>query len=90
MGNWKRVCTKAPAWAKYWRNHLMEKLLYVLFLMRCNVSNVLLHSLNHNNFLDNLDNGKDLDDIDFEELNKIGKDWAARGSVEAISGPSED
>ena len=38
------------------------------FLMRCNASNVLLHSLNHNDFLDNLDNGKDLDDIDFEEL----------------------
>ena len=68
----------------------MEKLLYVFFLMRCNVSNVLLHSLNHNDLLDNLNNGKDLDDIDFEELNKIGEDWAARGSVKAISGPSED
>ena len=60
------------------------------FLMRCTVSNVLLHSPNHNDFLDNLDNGKDLDDIDFEELNKIDEDWAARKSVEAISGPSGD
>ena len=32
MGNWKRVSEKAPAWAKYWRNHLMEKLLYDFFL----------------------------------------------------------
>jgi len=32
MGNWKRVSAQAPAWAKYWRNHLMEKLLYDSFL----------------------------------------------------------
>ena len=28
MGNWRMVSSKAPAWAKYWRNDLMEKLLY--------------------------------------------------------------
>jgi hypothetical protein len=40
-------------------------------------SNIILHSSNHHDFLDDTDNGKDLDDIDFEELNKIGEGWAA-------------
>jgi hypothetical protein len=31
----------------------------------------------NNDFLDDAENGKDLDDIDFEELNKIGENWAA-------------
>ena len=54
-------------------------------------SNLIPHSSNHDDFLDGMDNGKDLDDINFEELNKIGEDWAAgenRGSVGAVSGPS--
>jgi hypothetical protein len=31
LGNWKRMSMKAPAWVKYWKNELMEKLLYVFF-----------------------------------------------------------
>jgi len=43
-----------------------------------------------------MDNGKDLDDINFEELNKIGEDWAAgenggsADNVGEVSGPSEN
>lgn len=65
--------------------------------MSCNrASNVILHSLNHDDFLDDMDNSKDLDDIDFEELNKIGEDWAAgenggsADNVGEVSGPSEN
>ena len=44
-----------------------------------NFSNFTLCTVN-NDFLDNIDSGKDLDDIDFEELNQIGETWAAGGS----------
>jgi hypothetical protein len=37
------------------------------------------NSSNHNDFLDDIDGGKDLDDIDFDELNKIGEDWEQAG-----------
>lgn len=40
------------------------------------ITNFLLHSVN-NDFLDEAENGQDLDDIDFDELNKIGEDWVA-------------
>jgi len=39
-------------------------------------SNFLPHSVN-SDFLDDAENGKDLDDVDFEELNRIGETWAA-------------
>ena len=39
------------------------------------------HSSNHNDFLDDIDEGKDLDDIDFDELNKIGEDWEQAAHV---------
>ena len=32
LGNWKRMTTNAPAWVKYWKDTLMEKLLYKFFL----------------------------------------------------------
>ena len=28
-GNWRRMASNALAWVKYWKTHLMEKLLYV-------------------------------------------------------------
>jgi hypothetical protein len=43
MGNWRRMSEKAPAWVKYWKSHLMEKLLYdflqfmALFLTFCHI-----------------------------------------------------
>jgi hypothetical protein len=40
------------------------------------ISNFLPHSIN-NDFLDDAEKGKDLDDINFEELNRIGETWAA-------------
>ena len=50
----------------------------ISFYMGCNcTSNILLRSLSHDDFLDDVDNGKDLDDINFKELNKIGEDWEA-------------
>jgi hypothetical protein len=27
MGNWKRMANKAPAWVRFWKNDIMEKLL---------------------------------------------------------------
>ncbi len=27
MGNWKRMANKAPAWVRFWKNDMMEKLL---------------------------------------------------------------
>lgn len=45
------------------------------------ISNFLPHSVNHD-FLDDTNDGKDLDDIDFEELNRIGESWAAAGAGE--------
>ena len=40
------------------------------------IANFLPHSMNHD-FLDDYENGKDLDDINFEELNRISETWAA-------------
>jgi len=64
----------------------------ISFYMSCNsASNAMLHRLNHHDFLDDIDNGKDLDDIDFEELNKIGEDWAAgENRVGEVLGLSEN
>jgi hypothetical protein len=28
IGNWKTMASRAPAWVKYWKNDLIEKLLY--------------------------------------------------------------
>lgn len=42
------------------------------------ISNILAFRENQDDFLDGNDNGKDLADLNFEELNKIGEDWAAR------------
>jgi hypothetical protein len=44
------------------------------------IPDFLPHRVN-NDFLDDTDNGKDLDDVDFEELNKIGETWAAGSSA---------
>jgi hypothetical protein len=76
MGNWKRIASNAPAWVKYWKSHLMEKLLYDFFFGYKATSNFLPHRVN-DDFLDNAGNGKDLDGVDFEELSKIGETWAA-------------
>jgi hypothetical protein len=51
----------------------------ISFLSYNCISNFLPHSIN-NDFLD--DDGKDMDDINFEELNKIGETWAAGGEGE--------
>jgi hypothetical protein len=56
------------------------------------------YSSNHNDFLDDMDEGQDLNDIDFDELNKIGEDWENAGRVEPAGiagnvgepGPGED
>jgi hypothetical protein len=41
------------------------------------ISNFLSHSLKSDFLDDDAEDGKDLDDIDFGELNKIGEAWAA-------------
>ena len=68
------MASNAPAWVKYWKSHLMEKLLYDFISSYNCLSNFLPHSVN-NDFLG--DNGEDLDDVNFEELNRIGETWAA-------------
>jgi hypothetical protein len=52
-----------------------------LFFDLDRLSNFQPHSVN-NDFLDDTVNGKDLEDIDFEELNKIGETWAQAAGVD--------
>lgn len=48
------------------------------FLIDLFTSNfVLPHSSNRDDFLDDADQGKDLESIDFDELNRIGENWEA-------------
>lgn len=38
---------------------------------------IIPHSSNRDDFIDDSDQGRDLDNLDFEELNKIGQEWEA-------------
>ena len=51
----------------------------VSFLICDFISNHGPHSSNHDDFLDDTDRGKDLDSINFDNLNRIGEDWEAGG-----------
>lgn len=83
------MSSKAPAWVKYWKNDLMDKLLYAMFLY---LSQLLMSFLreNRDDFLDGDDDGKDLEDLDFQELNKIGENWAAGGTGDVDEGMAEN
>jgi hypothetical protein len=75
LGNWNTLVKKAPRWAKFWQNELAKQILYVLYF--CNDSRLknMFCSSQHNDFLDDANEGKDIASLDFAALDKLADDW---------------
>lgn len=74
LGNWNTLAKKAPRWAKFWQNELAKQLLYV-FVFGRDFKLKMFCSSQHNEFLDEANQGKDIASLDFAALDKLAEDW---------------
>lgn len=62
--------------APRWQNELTKKILYVLCFRRWLQVNIyFFQSSQHNEFLDEANQGKDIASLDFAALDKLADDW---------------